>query len=231
MQLPELYNARLIKRYKRFLADMETSDGQITAHCPNTGAMTGCAPEGAQVWYSLSDNPKRKYAATWELVETEGGICSVNTGRANALVAEAIEQGVIADLGNVATLRREVAIPQGDGRFDLALENSAGMTFIEVKSVTLLHEGGTGAFPDAVSTRAVKHVNALAACVAEGHRGVLVFCAQHCGVQAVRPAHEIDVGYAEALAQAVDQGVEVLAFGCTTDLTEFGIDRQLPFSL
>ena len=202
MDLPELYRGVLVKRYKRFLADIETEDGVITAHCPNTGSMTGCAEPGWTVWYSLSDNPKRKYAATWELVHTGRGICSVNTGRANYLVKEAIEQGVIAEVSG-QEIKTEAKIPNGSGRFDLLVDT----TYVEVKSVTLRMDDGHGEFPDAVSSRALKHVRALEEVVADGYRGVLMFCAQHTGIDTVRPAREIDPTYAQALGEALERGV------------------------
>ena len=231
MQLPTLYQGQLLKRYKRFLADIHTDDGDFTAHCPNTGAMTGCAEPGWNVWFSLSDNPQRKYAATWELVDTGSGICSVNTGRANKLVAEAITTGVIDNVGNVASLKPEIAIPQGDGRFDFGLEDAAGHVYVEVKSVTLLTGAGHGAFPDAVSSRAKKHVDALRVCVAQGHRGVLIFCAQHTGIDQVSPAFDIDPVYADALKTAQAAGVEIRAYGCQTDLLEMTIDRSIALNV
>lgn len=231
MQLPPLKPGRLVKRYKRFLADIETEQGLLTAHCPNTGAMTGCAEPGWDVWYSLSDNPKRKYAATWELVATDRGICCVNTGFANKLVHEAVAEGFIQGVGDPATLKREVAIPAGNGRFDLALEDGAQRVFIEVKSVTLCRDQQAGVFPDAVSTRATKHVSELLNCVHAGDRGVLIFCAQHCGIESVAPAVDIDPDYAAAVASAAEQGVEVLAYGCSTDFNEMRIDRPLEFAL
>lgn len=236
MQLPELYPATLVRRYKRFLADMVTDDGTLTAHCPNTGAMTGCAEPGSSVWFSLSDNEKRKYPATFELIETVHGLCSVNTGRANHLVGEAIRKGWIADLGDAETLRAEAAIPGGGGRFDFALDqqdDSGKSTFIEVKSVTLLDADGLGLFPDAVSARALKHVEALMAQVSQGHRGVLVFCAQHTGVQSVAPAALIHPEYAQGLVDAVAAGVEVRAYSTEIDLAErsMRIAQPLPVLL
>ena len=231
MQLPTLYQGQLLKRYKRFLADIHTDNGDFTAHCPNTGAMTGCAEPGRDVWFSLSDNPKRKYAATWELVDTGSGICSVNTGRANKLVAEAITTGVIDNVGDVASLKPEIAIPQGNGRFDFGLQDAAGQVYIEVKSVTLVTGDGHGAFPDAVSSRAKKHVDALRVCVAQGHRGVLIFCAQHTGIDQVSPAFEIDPAYACALKTAQAAGVEIRAYGCQTDLLEMTIDRSIALNV
>ena len=226
MDLPELYRGVLVKRYKRFLADIETEDGVITAHCPNTGSMTGCAEPGWTVWYSLSDNPKRKYAATWELVHTGRGICSVNTGRANYLVKEAIEQGVIAEVSG-QEIKTEAKIPNGSGRFDLLVDT----TYVEVKSVTLRMDDGHGEFPDAVSSRALKHVRALEEVVADGYRGVLMFCAQHTGIDTVRPAREIDPTYAQALGEALERGVEIYAYGIDTDLKRISITQPLPFKL
>lgn len=224
MELPTLQRGVLRRRYKRFLADIETPEGLITAHCPNTGAMTGCAEPGWSVWYSLSDNPKRKYAATWELVDTEQGICSVNTGRANHLVREGIERGVISQVTGTE-IRAEAPIPDGGGRFDFLVDD----TYVEVKSVTLRMPDGGGEFPDAVSSRALKHVRALEAVVAQGFRGVLIFCAQHSGIDQVRPAAEIDPTYAQALSDAIECGVEIYAYGIETDLKSMTISKPLPF--
>ena len=226
VELPELHEGVLVRRYKRFLADIETANGLITAHCPNTGAMTGCAEPGWPVWYSISENPKRKYAATWELVDTGRGICSVNTGRANHLVREAVEKGVIAGLKGTE-IRAEAKIPDGSGRFDLLVDD----TFVEVKSVTLLRSEGQGAFPDAVSSRALKHVRALVDVIALGYRGVLVFCAQHTGVQSVTPANDIDPAYAQGLKEAVAKGVEVLALGVSTDMHVIRISGPIDVEL
>ncbi|MEM9621288.1 MAG: DNA/RNA nuclease SfsA [Pseudomonadota bacterium] len=238
MKLPELVRGTLLRRYKRFLADVALDSGEhITAHCPNTGAMTGCAEPGWPVWLSESDNPKRKYRHTWELVEAPQGYVSVNTGRANALVGEALAAGAITTLCGAANVKAEVKIPEGDGRFDYFVQLPAASAqeptdvYIEVKSVTLLQAGGIGAFPDAVSSRALKHVQALQRRVAAGDRAVLLFCAQHCGVEQVRIASEIDPAYAAAVAAAAAGGVEVIAYGCDTDLREFSIRRQLPMHL
>ena len=239
MRLPKLIDARLVRRYKRFLADVTLPDGSvITVHCPNTGAMTGCAPEGARVWLSQSDNPKRKYPHTWELVETAQGIVSVNTGRANALVSEVLHAGDagISPFGRLDEIRSEVKIPDDRGRFDFCLQQGDATIWVEVKSATLLlaasqAESSVGAFPDAVSTRAQKHVRELAAQVATGDRAALVFCAQHTAIEQVQLAWDIDPTYAQAVNAAADQGVEVYALGCSTDLHNFELDRQLAVSL
>ena len=222
----------LLKRYKRFLADVELDDGsQLTVHCPNTGAMTGCADPGSRAWISESDNPKRKYPHTLEFVETGSGLVSVNTGRANQLVGEALREGWVTPLADLCSeVKAEVAIPSGEGRFDFAVTDGTSKAFIEVKSVTLYRTDGLGAFPDAVSERARKHVTELARCVAAGDRGVLLFCAQHCGIERVAIAEDIDPDYADAVAEAARQGVEVLAVGCRTDLSTMRVDRPLPLS-
>ena len=231
MELPSLFEGRLVKRYKRFLADIETAEGVITAHCPNTGAMTGCAEPGSPVWYSLSDNPKRKYAATLEFVRTTDGDCSVNTGRANALVGEALRSEWL--LPGIEDVKAEVKIPSGAGRFDFGFTLDGRQGYVEVKSVTLHLEEGSGVFPDAVSERAVKHVKELEAQVREGSRSLLVFCVQHLGIEKVSPAWEIHGAYGDALAAAMDVGVEVLACGCELDLDvgEMRMNRKLPFNL
>ncbi|MEM7100838.1 MAG: DNA/RNA nuclease SfsA [Pseudomonadota bacterium] len=238
MLLPRLITGRLIKRYKRFLADVLLDDGsEITAHCPNTGAMTGCAEPGASVWLSVSDNPKRKYAHTWELVETSQGMVSVNTNRANHLIAEVLQQavekrGVLAQqLCGITDIRAEAPIPDGTGRFDFKVDYQSLTQWIEVKSVTLHVTGETGAFPDAVSDRALKHVLALQDRASRGDRAMLIFCAQHCGIERVQLADNIDPEYAAGVRAAHQAGVEIVALGCGTDLHHFVADRVLPVEL
>ena len=233
MRLPELLKGRLLRRYKRFLADLEAAEGQvITVHCPNTGAMTGCADPGSVAYYSVSDNPKRKYPHTLEFVETPVGLVSVNTGRANALVGEALAAEQIISLAGYTDIKAESKIPDGGGRFDFLARNAKqASAFIEVKSVTLYTKNGAGEFPDAVSERALKHVHALKRMVSLGHRGVLIFCAQHCGINRVSPARSIDPAYAQGLEEAIEAGIEVYAAGCVTDLKTMRIDRTIVFSL
>jgi sugar fermentation stimulation protein A len=215
------------------LADIETAEGEvITVHCPNTGAMTGCADPGSVAYFSVSDNPKRKYPYTLEFVETAMGLVSVNTGRANALVGEALAAEQIISLAGYTDIKAESKIPDGGGRFDFLARNAKQVSaFIEVKSVTLYTENGAGEFPDAVSERALKHVHALKRMVSLGHRGVLIFCAQHCGISRVSPARSIDPAYAQGLEEAIEAGVEVYAAGCVTDLKTMRIDRAIVFSL
>ncbi|WP_194757053.1 DNA/RNA nuclease SfsA [Aliidiomarina indica] len=210
---PPLHRGILHRRYKRFLADIETSEGElITIHCPNTGAMTGCAEPGSIVWYSTSENPKRKYPHTWELTElASGAMICVNTGRANTLVGAALRQGQIPQLTGYQQVRSEVKYGEGS-RIDFLLsQDQEGRpdAYVEVKSVTLL-EQGQGYFPDAVSTRGQKHLRELINVKAQGDRAVLVYSVLHSQIQNVLPAVHIDSQYGALYEQARAAGVEII---------------------
>lgn len=216
MKLPEpLVEGHLIRRYKRFLADVRLSDGsEVTAHCPNTGSMLGCQPANARVWLSRSDNPKRKLPYTWELVETEPGMLAcINTARPNSQARAAIESGIVPELGGYRSCRSEVRYGEEKSRIDLHLSahDSRPDAWVEVKNVTLA-EDGQGFFPDAVTTRGQKHLRELMAQVAKGDRGVLFFVVNHTGIESVRPADHIDPKYGQLLREACDAGVEVVAY-------------------
>lgn len=174
---PRLQPATLIKRYKRFLADIVTPAGEaLTIHCANTGAMTGCATPGDTVWYSTSDNPKRKYPHSWELTQTQTGdwIC-VNTLRANELASLAIDNNQLIELSGYTSVKREIKYGDENSRIDLLLQaENRSNCYIEVKSVTLLQQH-CGYFPDAVTLRGQKHLRELQSMVAHGHRAVLFF--------------------------------------------------------
>lgn len=211
MEFSSLQEGVLERRYKRFLADVVLPDGQrVTAHCPNTGAMTGCAPPGARVWLSASTNPKRKLAWTLELVETPEGLVCVHSALANRVVEESLLGGLPVALAGFEVLKREVKYGQ-NSRADFRLDFTVGAVMVEVKAVTLLTERGLGLFPDAVSARARRHVEDLAAVVAAGQRAALVFCVLHEGIERVAPAESIDPDYSAALKRAVRSGVEVYA--------------------
>ncbi|KMV72165.1 transcriptional regulator [bacteria symbiont BFo1 of Frankliniella occidentalis] len=211
---PDLQPARLVKRYKRFLADVVTPQGEeLTIHCANTGAMTGCATPGDTVWYSTSTSLTRKYPHSWELTETQQGdwIC-VNTLRANGLVREALNAGQIAELSGYDTLLPEVKYGAENSRIDFLLQASDRRNcYIEVKSVTLLQQG-KGYFPDAVTVRGQKHLRELSQIAQSGQRAVLFFAVLHSGIEDVAPARHIDARYAELLSQARQNGVEVLCY-------------------
>ncbi|PMY59880.1 MULTISPECIES: DNA/RNA nuclease SfsA [Pseudomonas] len=227
---PPLEEGRLVRRYKRFLADIETIGGELlTIHCPNTGSMFNCMVEGGQVWFSRSNDPKRKLPGTWEISETpQGRLACVNTARANTLVEEALHAGVIAELNGFTALKREVPYGQENSRIDFRLDYLDGPAFVEVKSVTLgFDDSAVAAFPDAVTQRGAKHLRELACLARDGIRAVQLYCVNLSGVEAVRPAEEIDPGYAAALREAVASGVEVLAYGVRLTAEEVCIDRRL----
>ena len=233
---PGFQRATLLRRYKRFLADLETADGnRMTVHCPNTGAMRGCDLPGAEAWYSDSSNPKRKYRHTLEVVITPNGRVGVNTARANALIGEALESGFLEPFSGLQILKPEAAIPDESGRFDFLLQDTErpdepeGRCYVEVKNMTLCDDAGRGSFPDAVSERAVKHVRALMRRVAAGERAALVFCAQHTGITRATLADEIHSEYGEAVREAIGAGVEVHAFACHIDLDEIRVAGPIPF--
>jgi sugar fermentation stimulation protein A len=225
-----LQRGTLIRRYKRFLADIETSDGNLmTIHCPNTGSMRHCAEPGFGVWYSVSGNPKRKYPCTWELAEDfHGNLIGINTNNANKLVKEALEQKLVTELANFDELRTEVKYGEENSRIDLLLSGAEARVYVEVKSVTLL-EDGQGYFPDAVSTRGQKHLRELAKIASGKDRAILFYCVQHTGIDSVQPARAIDPAYADALREAQQAGVEVLAYGCDINPEAITLQRKLEF--
>lgn len=222
-----------MRRYKRFLADVELSSGEvITAHTANTGAMTGCAEAGRPVWLSRSENPKRKYPHTWELIEVRDDVLvGINTQRSNSLVREAIENGVVSELSGYENIRSEVAYGEERSRIDLLLESpdmsGATRCYVEVKNVTLVNEG-VAYFPDAVSVRGSKHLRELMSVVQMGQRAVIFFCVQRNDVREVRPADAIDPVYGETLREAIRCGVECLAYSAQVSVQEIVLRHSLP---
>lgn len=209
-----LFTAHLIQRYKRFLADVILPSGEtITLHCPNTGAMKNCIQPMSACWYSTSTNLARKYPNTLEIVTTPSGDwAGINTSRANALVETAIRAGVIAELQGYDNIKCEVVYGSEKSRVDFVLERGAEKCFVEVKNVTLMEAKGQGLFPDTVSERGSKHLRELMQMVREGHSAVLVFCVQHTGIKWVEPADAIDPVYGKTLREAIEVGVEVIAY-------------------
>jgi len=225
--LPPLVEGRLVKRYKRFLADVELADGSITtAHCPNSGSMKGCAHPGEKVWLSRSDNPGRKLPCTWELAEVDGWMIGLNTGLPNKLAREAIENGTVSELQGYTSIRPEV--PYGNhSRIDLLLEGSLGRCYVEVKNVTLV-EGNRALFPDAVTERGQKHVNELMQVVRQGDRGIIFFTVQRGDGVSVSPADTIDPEYGRLLRLAIENGVEALAYRAAITTSEIRLTERLP---
>ncbi len=234
MQFPsKLISGILIKRYKRFLADVRLDDGHVvTAHCPNTGAMTACHGEGWQVWLSKSDNPKRKLGYTWELTcDPKGHFIGVNTQTANRLVEEALEQKKITALDAYPNWQREVKYGEENSRIDFYLSApNLPDCYVEVKSATLL-EGEQGYFPDTQTVRGQKHLRELMSVVDAEHRAVIIFCAQHTGINSVQPAAHIDPVYADLCRQAINKGVEFIGLGITANQKYIQVEQEIPIFL
>lgn len=228
---PTLYAGTLVQRYKRFLADVRLPDGtQVTAHCANSGRMTACCQPGRPVWLSCSDNPRRKLAYTWELIEMPESLVGVNTQVPNRLVAAAVSAGKISSLAGYPEIQREVVVTKGS-RLDLLLTHpDRRRCYVEVKNCTLVSDG-KALFPDAPTIRGRKHLRELEQLVAKGHRCVMFFLIQRMDAQAFSPADTVDPAYGEALRRAASSGVEMLAYDVTIDLKHIGIHRQLPCRL
>jgi sugar fermentation stimulation protein A len=225
---PPLTAGILVRRYKRFLADV-TIDGRAeVAHCANPGSMLGLALPGSRIWLSLSNNPARKLRLSWELVEVGGALVGINTGCANRLAEEAIRAGRIEGLLGYDSLRREVAYGEGS-RVDFLLEGPGRPPcYVEVKSVTL-KRGDTAGFPDAVTARGTRHLRELGAIRRAGARAAMLFLAQRSDCNRLTIAADIDPAYAEALAQAQEAGVEVMAQACRLSPAGIEVGQKLAF--
>jgi sugar fermentation stimulation protein A len=234
MRFPSaLKHGRLIKRYKRFLADIELDNGEtITATCPNTGSMLGLAEPGLDVWVSVSPSPTRKYPHTWELVSLGKGrertLVGINTAHPNAIVAEAITLGGLTPLAGYASLRREVKYGAAS-RIDLLLEDPSKPTaYVEVKNVHLSRERGLAEFPDSRTERGIKHLTELSNMARSGQRAVMVYLIQRNDAQRFSLAADIDPAYAEAVVRARAAGVEAYAAACRITTNDIRLERLVP---
>ncbi len=227
---PPLLPGRLVRRYQRFLADVQLNDGQVvTSHCPNTGAMTGCQTPGSRVWLQPSSNPRRKLATTWELVEAgDGNLACIHSARANGVFEQALLEGLVPGMTGFDKLQREVRFGSEKSRADFMLEFAGVPCFIEVKSVTLADGHGTGFFPDAVSARASRHLRELMAVKREGARAVLCFVVMHNGIEKVCPADRVDPQYGATLRSAAAEGVELMACRARVCESQIAITGALP---
>ena len=233
MKFPqELEPSTLVKRYKRFLADVIHPElGEMTVHCPNTGSMKNCWQEGWKAWLLDSQNPNRKYRYTWCVVENDqGDKIGINTHFANEVVYEAINGGKIKEISDIADIKKEVKYGLENSRIDILVTESSGRkAYIEVKSVTLLEKSGHGFFPDAVSTRGQKHIRELIQVVENGDRAILLFLVQHSGIKSVSPAKHIDQKYAELIGEALAKGVEIIAYSTKISSSEIILNDSIPF--
>lgn len=227
-----LVRGTLVRRYKRFLADVRLEGGEVaTAHCPNSGSMLSVDMAGSEVFLSPAPGAQRKLPYTWEMIRLGGELVGINTGRPNALVAEALAAGAISELDNYESVRREVRYGC-NSRIDLLLE-AAGRPkcLVEVKNVTMKREWARRIveFPDCVTARGTKHLNELANAAGEGHRAVMLFLAQRADADAFVIADDLDPAYATALERALDAGVEALFYRCSLGRDEIRLDRPMTF--
>lgn len=233
MRFPtQLVEGRLVKRYKRFLSDIELLTGDtVTAHCANPGSMLGLAEPGSRVWLSKSNNPKRKLAFSWELIEVDLGrgpaLVGINTSSPNGAVAAAIERGLIPELSGYASIRREVRYGT-NSRIDILLEDETRPPcYVEIKNVHLMREAGLAEFPDSVTARGAKHLGELSTMVAAGARAVMVYFVQRGDAEAFALADDIDPAYAAAFQAALASGVEALAMASSVSLEGLGLPRPI----
>jgi sugar fermentation stimulation protein A len=231
MHLPQpLARGRLLQRYKRFLADVRLDDGRdITAHCPNPGAMLGLNTPGLAAWVSPAAGAKRKLAWTLELIGADGGMVGINTQRPNDLVAEALADGAIPELAGYTIHRREVRFGEAS-RVDFRLEGAdRAPCWLEVKNVHLRRTGTLAEFPDCVAARSAKHLRELSARVAAGDRAVQLFVVQRTDCDRFAACADLDPVYAAGLEAAARAGVEVLCYACDISVTEIRLARQIPW--
>lgn len=231
LNLPDLKEGILIKRYKRFLADIILDNGEmITAHCPNSGSMKTCSDHGMRVWVSESSNPKRKLRFTWELIEMPGSIVGVNAILPNSLVKKAISKAIIPEIAGYTEIVPEITISKGT-RLDLCLKaDHKENCFIEIKNSTYV-EGNTASFPDAVTTRGKKHLEELEKLALSGNRSIIFFLIQRMDADFFTPADAIDKEYGQALRKAHKSGVEILAYDTFITSETISIRKRLPIML
>lgn len=229
--LPELFKGVLIKRYKRFLADIQFPDGSIiTAHSANTGSMRECSEPGRTVWLSYHDKPTRKHKYSWEIIDMGTSLVGINTGLPNRLVKVSVEAGLIEELSGYDSLKPEVKTVEGS-RLDLGLYKKGRRDcYVEIKNSTLV-TNGVASFPDAVTKRGLKHLKELQRLVRENKRAVMFYLIQRMDAKTFEPAYLIDPDYAAELYQAEKNGVEILVYDSviTTDYIKIG--KKIPYTL
>jgi sugar fermentation stimulation protein A len=226
----ELQPGRLVRRYKRFLADIQLDNGKIiTVHCPNSGSMLGCSEPGSLVMLSRSDNPKRKYPQTLEMVQADTVWVGVNTALTNRLVREALENGVIKEFVGLDKITQEIKTSDNT-RLDFLLEQKNKKIYLEVKNCSLA-ENRFAMFPDAVTARGTKHLRELAALKEQGHMAAVLFCVQRGDTDCFMPAAHIDPLYAETLVKVAAEGVMILAYQAEVNPIEIKISRKLPVKI
>ena len=225
---PELTPGTLVKRYKRFLADVKLDSGElVTAHCANSGTMKECSEPGRPVYLSFHDNPKRKLKYTWEMIKMPTSLVGVNTMVPNKLVKKSIEDGLVEQLRGYENIKSEVKV-SAKSRLDLLLTNGEkDKCFVEIKNCTLV-KGGSAYFPDAVTTRGRKHLMELQKLVKQGNRGIIFFLVQRMDAKTFSSADHIDPEYGKELRKAKRNGVEIIVYDVVIDLNKIVLGKKVP---
>jgi sugar fermentation stimulation protein A len=224
---PPLLKGTLVRRYKRFLADVRLKNNHaVTAHCPNSGSMLACSEPGRPVYISRQNKPRRKLKYTWEMIEMPASLVGVNTMVPNRLVKASIEGNAVPELRGYDNIRTEVKYGS-NSRIDILLESDGKRCYVEVKNCTLV-EDRVACFPDAVTSRGLKHLKELQEQVRAGDRAVMFYLVQRMDADLFEPADHIDPAYGNELRKAVRNGVEALAYDTSIDLKGIRINRRLP---
>lgn len=228
---PKLTKGILVKRYKRFLADVKLSNGSVvTAHCPNSGSMTECAEPGRDVYLSYHDNPKRKLKYTWEMIDMPTSLAGVNTSVPNRLVYQSIKEGVVDELCGYDNLKSEVVVEKGS-RLDLLLTRGKNeKCYVEIKNCTLVTDR-IAYFPDAVTARGLKHLKVLEKLLSKNRRCVMFYLIQRMDAEVFKPADRIDPAYGQALRDVIENGVEILVYDVCINLERIVLGKQIPYVL
>ncbi|WP_420409503.1 DNA/RNA nuclease SfsA [Hoeflea sp.] len=226
---PPLVRATLVRRYKRFLFDAQLENGDlITGSCPNTGSMLGLTAPGSAIYMTEHDSPTRKYRHALELVEADGTLVGINTGRPNRLAEEAIRNGIVGSVGDYEMLRREQKYGR-NSRIDILLEDpTRGKAYVEVKNVHFRRSPGLAEFPDSVTSRGAKHLEELGDMAEAGHRAIMVYLIQRSDVNRLKLCRDLDPAYANAFDRAMKRGVEACAIRCTITSGRIDADTLVP---
>jgi sugar fermentation stimulation protein A len=228
---PKLISGTLVKRYKRFLADVKLNNNRVvTAHCANSGSMKECSEPGRTVFLSTHDNPKRRLKYTWEIIEMPSSLVGVNTNVPNRLVYKSIEDGLVKELEGYDRIKPEVKVGN-HSRLDFCLtKRNNDQCFVEVKNCTLVTDG-VACFPDAVTSRGLKHLVELQKLLDQGKRCVMFYLIQRNDAGVFKPADHIDPQYGKELRKALKKGVEILVYDTAIDLERIVLNKKIPYRL
>ncbi len=226
----KLISGELIKRYKRFFVDVRIGGNIVTAHCPNTGSMLGLLKKGNKVWLSKVDNPKRKLKYTLQIIEDQQSKIGINTHLTNQIVLDALENNSIKEFKNLKSIKREVKFGENT-RFDFLITEKKGSSFIEVKNVTLSREKRLAEFPDAITSRGLKHINELLKAKKKGYKIYLLFVIQREDCESFQLAEDIDPEYSKFLAKSVKKNLKILCYDCKFSSKGIKLNRKIKFKI